>query len=83
MLITDWPAMIIWIVLMAFLFATWYILWNMIKQDDKEEKYGNSFWHFFLFGCNAFSRVCNWIVMVCFVYNICRIVYSIIYMIRG
>lgn len=82
MLITNWPAVILWLILMAILWGMWYTLYISIMDTDYDNKYSHSFWKFYLFECNIFSRICNWIVMVCFVENICRVVYTLLSYVR-
>ena len=82
MLITNWPAEILWLIIMAILWGVWYILYISVINMDCDNKYSRSFWKFYLFECNIFSRICNWIVMVCFVYNICCIAYTLLNYVR-
>lgn len=82
MLITDWSAEIVWLIIMAILWGVWYTLYMSVIGTDYDNKYSHSFWKFYLFECNIFSRICNWIVMVCFVENICRVVYTLLSYVR-
>ena len=82
MLITSWPAEILWLILMAILWGIWYTLYISVMDTDYDNKYSHSFWKFYLFECNLFSRICNWIVIVYFVYNICCVVYTLLSYVR-
>lgn len=80
MLITNWTAEILLFILMAILWGMWYTLYIgiSIMDTDYDNKYSHSFWKFYLFECNIFSRICNWIVIVGFVYNICCVAYTLL-----
>ncbi len=81
MTITSWPAEIIWLIAMIVLWVLWYSFY-LAAIADNPHKYSHSFWKFYLFECNIFSRICNWVVMVCFVYNICCVVYTLLGYVR-
>lgn len=82
MLITNWTVEILWLIFMAILWGLWYTFYVNIIDTDYDNKYSHSFWKFYLFECNIFSRICNWVVTVCFVWNICRVVYTLLSYVR-
>lgn len=81
MIITSWLAEIIWLISMIVLWSLWYSFY-LAAITYNPHKYSYSFWKFYLFECNVFSRICNWVVMVCFVYNICCVVYTLLSYVR-
>lgn len=82
MLITNWAAEILWLILMAGFWGIWYALYISVMNTDYDNKYSHSFWKFYLFECNIFSRICNWIVMDYFVCNISHVVYTLLSYVR-
>ena len=75
------PWSLLYFPLLAFVMCLWIPLWNNSKHEKDASgrlKYP-SFWRYWFWDVNMFSRFCNWYVAAVFVINIGRLICTIIY----